>query len=281
MSAEEIINSGLLELYAMGACTKEESLQVEECLRLYPQVKSELNQIETALEQTAMLNAVKPSVQLKQNIKSKLTFNEPVLNTTQQNSETTELPSESKELTIKPRLVLFYKVSLAASLVISCLLGYLSWHYKQALNNSLAQLATLTQQSEVLADKINRANYTITQFKNDLEIIGNSDFSLVALSSVKTTDQSNAKIYWNKKSHETYIQATNLPDLSSEKQFQLWAIVDGKPIDAGVFSKNEVNNLIKLNLTKNAQMFAITVEPKGGSATPTLSEMVVAGKVNS
>ena len=64
-----------------------------------------------------------------------------------------------------------------------------------------------------------------------------------------------------------------------EKQYQLWAIVDGHPVDAGVFNVDIDLTFIKLKTISKAESFVITLEKKGGSTTPTLNEMYVFGKV--
>ncbi|OYW78343.1 MAG: hypothetical protein B7Z27_07670 [Sphingobacteriia bacterium 32-37-4] len=79
------------------------------------------------------------------------------------------------------------------------------------------------------------------------------------------------------KSKDVYILPNKLPLPANGKQYQLWAIVEGKPVNAGVIS--DCAGLCKMKNIPSASMFAITLEKLGGSETPTLSEMYVAGKV--
>jgi len=65
--------------------------------------------------------------------------------------------------------------------------------------------------------------------------------------------------------------------LPSDKQYQLWAIVGGQPVDLGVYQTGAA--MQKMKNIEGAQMFAITIEKAGGSATPTLDQMIVAGPV--
>ena len=74
----------------------------------------------------------------------------------------------------------------------------------------------------------------------------------------------------------------NLPQAAPEKQYQLWAIVDGKPVDAGMVEESADASgklLLKMHNIPEAQAFAITLEKKGGSPTPTMEAMFVVGKV--
>ena len=92
--------------------------------------------------------------------------------------------------------------------------------------------------------------------------------------------QAFATIYWNTSKKEVYINASQLQALAENEQYQLWAIVDGKPVDAGVFATEEVQKgIVKMKDAANVQAFAITIEKKGGSLAPTLEKMVLMGEV--
>ncbi len=64
-----------------------------------------------------------------------------------------------------------------------------------------------------------------------------------------------------------------------DKQYQLWAIVNGKPVDAGTFDMGEGVSFVKLKTIPKAEAFAITLEKRGGSETPTMNAMFVMGNV--
>jgi mannose-6-phosphate isomerase-like protein (cupin superfamily) len=58
--AAEFINSGILEIYAMGAANVEEQALVEKMLQSSPKVKEEFDRIEKALETYALAHAHPP-----------------------------------------------------------------------------------------------------------------------------------------------------------------------------------------------------------------------------
>ena len=62
---EEFMQSGILEIYVMGAATPEEAATVEEMAATYPQVRQELDQIGQAMEAYAMAHAVEPKATVK------------------------------------------------------------------------------------------------------------------------------------------------------------------------------------------------------------------------
>jgi anti-sigma-K factor RskA len=95
-----------------------------------------------------------------------------------------------------------------------------------------------------------------------------------------TAQDSYILLYWNPNTRKLMLADAHLPNLSPDQQYQLWALYDGKPVDAGVFDYK--NNTLGFGFQKdvsNAQMFAVTVEPKGGSASPTMSNLCMMAKL--
>ena len=78
-------------------------------------------------------------------------------------------------------------------------------------------------------------------------------------------------VMWNKTTGNVYVNNIQLPTTPTNKQYQLWALKDGKPIDLGVFDVN--SNLQNMKIIYGAQAFAVTLENKGGSPTPHLEEL--------
>lgn len=74
------------------------------------------------------------------------------------------------------------------------------------------------------------------------------------------------------------LTSAQLPQAPEGFQYQLWAIVDGAPVDAGLLEGLEDWQNMK-DISGEAVAFAITLEPEGGSASPTMEEMVVIGNV--
>jgi mannose-6-phosphate isomerase-like protein (cupin superfamily) len=64
-SVTEIIESGVLELFVMGAASKEEALEVERLAAAHPEIRQELEEISRTLENYALEHAVEPSPRVK------------------------------------------------------------------------------------------------------------------------------------------------------------------------------------------------------------------------
>ena len=96
-----------------------------------------------------------------------------------------------------------------------------------------------------------------------------------------STDESSARqavIYFNPSELQVYLNSSTLPELSEDLQYQLWALIDGTPVDAGVFNLRK-DEFQLMNPFDRVDAFAVTIEPKGGSTSPTLETMQVYGEV--
>jgi anti-sigma-K factor RskA len=60
----------------------------------------------------------------------------------------------------------------------------------------------------------------------------------------------------------------NLPKPAAGKQYQLWAIVNGQPVDAGMLNWNDATIVASMKNIPQAQAFAITLEDEGGHPLP-------------
>ena len=95
---------------------------------------------------------------------------------------------------------------------------------------------------------------------------------MAAMKGMEASPSSFATVYWDSTSKDVYLIVNNLPAPPSDKQYQLWALLDGQPIDIGMieneFFVSQKKLLLKMKNASNAQAFAITLEKKGGNPTP-------------
>lgn len=108
-------------------------------------------------------------------------------------------------------------------------------------------------------------------------LLSNPAVIKLALRGVPGKENASATLYWDSRNKKVYLDGAHLPNTPSGSQYQLWALVDGKPLDAGVVEDR--SRLCQLKTVQQAQAFAITLEKAGGSLTPTLSRMYVLGNV--
>ncbi len=264
MNKEEIISSGLLELYATGLSTPQESQQVEECLKKYPDVKYELDQIEKSLESYAQAHAMRPSFSAREKILTR---------TATQPFKPNPLPQIIPATKKIYRIPKFFQLAVAALLILLIESGVLIYSFYHKYHSTLNDLQ-LAQQKLSQQEKSNLAMST------DWNVIADKHAMPVVLSGTPKTPDALAKLFWMKNTGQVYIDPSNLPAVPEGKQYQLWAIVEGKPVDAGMIATEKgIYHIQKMKSFGKVDAFAITLEKAGGSATPTMNEMIVSAKM--
>jgi anti-sigma-K factor RskA len=116
-------------------------------------------------------------------------------------------------------------------------------------------------------------------------MISDPNVAVVSLKGTEKAPKSAANIYWDSTSANVYLVVKNMPKLPSEKQYQLWAIINGQdgqlqPTSLGLFDIGEDGKIIlKMDTgAKRADAFAITIENRGNTGGPTLEELQAMGK---
>ena len=245
MNIQDIISSGLLDMYATGNTTAEENAQVQALLVEYPQLKDELTSIEQALEEYAFANAIQPKIRVQEKLFSELNF--------EQNNT---VIAKSPAININN----WKKIAVAASILFAASALANIFIYKkysdtesqiQASNKKIESFKELEEEDET-EKKVVFSKYSLPLKMNGSELAPNAD----------------AKIFWLTNTGEIFLDGRNLPPTPTGKQYQLWAIVDGKAIDAGLIQSADGRTfkLQKMKTFGKAQAFAITLEVAGGVA---------------
>ncbi|MCE7993770.1 MAG: anti-sigma factor [Roseivirga sp.] len=270
MDIKDYIASGILEAYALDDLPQEERAAVETMLDKHPELREELNAIEEGLEALAMETAIAPPSGLKDNLFAALDK--------EHTQEVEETQPETKVIPLAPKKSYLWNYVAAASISIALVSSFMAQDFYSRWKQSQAAYADVINSNELLANQNNKVNRLLDQKEKDFAVLANPDFGRVDMASVIEGQSFAASVYWNKKTEEAYLSIQNLSNLTEEQQFQLWAIVDGKPVSMGVFDL-EKDVLTKMSSIANAGMFAVTIEPRGGSVNPTMDAMQVAGEV--
>lgn len=280
MDIKQYIESGILEGYVMGTNSKQEMQEVECMSSIYPELKQEIKAIETSLEEFVKSIAVAPPTSVKTNLLNaiKNIEQEKVLSI---KKETKTNEAEEKTPVIKLN---YYKYLSAASVVLLILFTglYISKNSSYSeLENQLSEVKKSSQiESEQNNLKLNELEKSLASNLNQQELILNAQTKAINLAGTPVSPESKVRVYWNSEMQKMVLIKDNLPQPTTEKQYQLWAIADGKPVDLGVLAKED-NNLattVDVNI-ENIQAFAITLEDNGGKPTPNLEQLYVIGNV--
>jgi anti-sigma-K factor RskA len=262
VNVEAYIASGILEAYVHGQLSAEERAEVEKNLVRYPELKQELAAIEETHEELLQRLAIQPKAALREAILDKIDG--------QQSINATALDSRSD---FKWRWVA------AAAITVAVVASYFAFDYRGKWKNSQQALSELIAQNQQVAQDYNTVNERLDRLEVDVNIINDPAFRRVVMKGTEQAPSALAAVYWNETTKEVYLSIREMKELSSEKQYQLWAIIDGKPVDAGVFDLSKGRLLRMKDVRPGATTFAVTVEPKGGKTTPSLETMQVAGNV--
>ncbi len=257
MTKEYIISSGLLELHALGQTTEDEATEVLQAYINWPDVKDDVHIMEKTMEAYAVSNGKSVNEDLKNKLFSVLHIDEKksqngkqFTNYKEDNYIHKNIPYNKFKLIRNIAAVLFFLFFVSTSFLII---------YYAKYRNELAELKVKNQELEMLT---NESNQTISEMK-----IVQSKYSLpLKLKPNIAPKDADAKIYWLTNTGEIYIDPTNLPDAPKGKQYQLWAIVDGKAIDAGLIVNGNDKKLHfqQMKTFGKAQAFAVTLETEGG-----------------
>lgn len=242
---------------------------VEDYARKYPEVRRELEEIEIALEQYIKLQKIPPPRNLEGEIMQKIDEleNQP------------RIPDQSASGTGLQR-----GLPLLLTLLLLAALGSVFWLYQQnnRINN---QLAILQDQMETLEADCDFARQRSQALQEQLDVLRDVNNTSIVMSGANTgtgkAPEALAKIYVDQQSQKAYLDILNLPEPPSDRQYQLWAIVDGQPVDMGVFDLAiDSRGFQEVPFIPNAQAYAVTLETRGGNPTPNLQELYVIGNVS-
>jgi anti-sigma-K factor RskA len=103
----------------------------------------------------------------------------------------------------------------------------------------------------------------------------------VVMSGTPKDPESSVSVLWSEDGKKAVMVAEAITEPPTDMQYQLWAIADGKPVSLGLFDYDEVMKMTEpFDVgVDNVSAFAITIEKRGGVASPTMENMVVMGPV--
>lgn len=255
MDIKAYISSGVLELYVIGQLSPREMLEVEQMAAQYPEVKQEVVAIEQSLEAYALKNQVQVNPATFQKIKAEIK---------------PEITDHEKTSSF-PKWLGIVLAAVAALLVIGCI-GL--WQNNNQLQAEKAALAN------DLVDCKDAAQTFEQQAGRPMAILRQQGTRTILMQGTDVSPSSLAAVYFNPLTKKAYLDPFQLGTPESGKQYQLWALIGGQPTDMGVFEQPiDGIALIEVPFIAEAEAFAITLEPAGGSLNPTFTALQVIGEV--
>jgi anti-sigma-K factor RskA len=249
------IESGIIESYVLGLASAEEATELEMLCKQH-----------ALIEKRAFQDAVVPPADVKEKLMSAL-----ATEFAKAQAPVVPLPIDIRSKSSS--LIRYFAAASVILLIASTVLNVYLYNNYLSVNNKYQALLTernsLQANNDVFRTRINN-------LEQSMRVIENPDVRVITLKGLPGKENNLASVYWDSKTKDVYLLPTKMDVTPSDEQYQLWAIVNGKPVDAGVIG--ECDGLCKMKNIPDAQAFAITLEKKGGSPTPTLSAMYVLGK---
>ena len=265
---EYISNSGIIESYVLGLASESERAEFEQLCTQYPELVAARMDFERRLEQHASEQSELPPPGVKGKIFKAIGDPEPRIGPSSNPPKIITMENEKSPATGASGWLRFVA---AASVVL--LIG-LAWFTYQSYN----QNSELQSTNSALKAKLNSTDSILNKIVEEQKIVKDPNVTVVNMVGTQSAPKSSANIYWDSTSSNVFLIVKNMPKLPSDQQYQLWALIEGKPKDLGVFDATDDKVILKMKNTQKAQAFAITIEQKGGSPSPTLQKMQSLGK---
>jgi anti-sigma-K factor RskA len=282
VSIQEYISSGIIESYVLGLADPGERAEFERMSTAHPEVRQAREAFELSLEEYVMLNQVQPSAKVKSNIFSTIGLNR------QQDSSQT-LPDENRKFPVLShsasehvtRLARWQRFIAAAAVILLLLSTALNFYFYKKYRDYNERYDALVLSESRLASNNRILETRLLEYEKAVDGMKNPNMAIIQMPAIPTSPDPSSitTVYWDKVSKDVYLSISQLPVPANDQQYQLWAMVDGVPVDAGVFDIKEGPGMIKMKNIPRAQAFAITLEKKGGNAKPSLDKLYVMGKV--
>ena len=263
METQEYIESGVLELYVYGLLNETENEEVALMAKNNPQINAEIIAIEKAI--VALSSSFSPfhSVANYEKIKEKL-----------------ELKHSPKVIELEPKTNWSQYVGWAAAILLLVGIGY-QYNQNQFATNQVVHSSTIEKAK--LEKDLKTLELKNAASETSLAVVRDTKNTVVALGGQAVAPESFAKVYWNQDTKVVYIDAAGLPEPPQGMVYQVWALKLNPltPTSIGLLDNFDANDqkLFAVNNADQAEAFGITLEPAGGSLTPTMEKLYTLGKV--
>ncbi len=259
---EELITSGKLELYVTDALPLEERDAITAMIKKHPEVKREVEEIERTLINLGATIAPPITTQIWSNIIRAI-------------DGVRYLPQEKKSN---------WTAMLGWAAAVAFMLG-LFWTLNEKINLQ-DDFNSVNTQNVVLTENNDSFKKSLDETKEVLAVVRNKDYKAISLpGNQAVAPEAYVTVYFNAKDGVAVIDASGLPTPPSDKEYQVWSLIMDPltPSSMGLINESTAvsseNKVYKFDNLPETQAFGITLEPKGGSESPNLTQLYTLGTV--
>ena len=134
------------------------------------------------------------------------------------------------------------------------------------------QSEDLRSQSAELAGRLHSSETALAERVLRARVLESDDVQMMMLGGKDPQPGARGCMFWSPQARRGILVAGNLTALPSDRQYELWVFLKGKPVNAGVFDVDASGRALFESTDfpeSDAQNFAVTVEPRGGVPAPT------------
>jgi anti-sigma-K factor RskA len=267
MDVEKYIASGILELYVAGLLDEEQNMEIHRYAEEYPDIRREILAIESAILELSKSAA--PEATGASDFKD-------IIRRIGIKEEKARLLSRRKYS--RPW---FGYIGWAAALALAVGL----WWVLQQNKSLQFEMQLQTNEIQVLEDQIFEARTSLDKAQDLLTSLRDKEMTIIPLAGQSAAPEAYAKVYWHKNEQKVLIDAQGLPNPPPGMVYQVWSLKQSPltPTSLGLLEDFEMdeNKVFALSNPNESEAFGITLEPAGGSETPTMEQLYTLGTVAS
>lgn len=255
MELREIIESGLLELYVLNQLDASDRLMVEGYIQRYPELATEIKEIEQGYFAIGQNMAGTVSGDVKDEILRKARM----------------LTNGSGQV----RGSSGSAFNVWSILLLTALLGsiFLWYTERQKLTQSNEEYALLQSNCDSL-EAVRTAQFAMQQ-----ELYSPNN-EILAFTATEAYPQTKLYFHTNANDGKNFIQVHGLPPINDDQSYQLWSLKgDDAPRPLNVFQGDD--ELFEVEFIEGSNAYAITIEQKGGAQSPNLEQLIGIVEVSS
>lgn len=264
MDIKAYIESGILELYVAGSLSEKENQEVYALMQQYPEILQEVLEIEAAIMKLTAATSQHKKSSTFNAIKSQLGFGN----------------TETKVISIaKPKYNWITYTGWAASVILA-----VGLFYTVTKNNQLQETIHIAEtQQSLLETQIANSKNSLEEVNTLITVLRDDSITKITLAGQGNFTNTYAKVYWDKNSQRIFLDAQGLPEPPEGKVYQVWSLKLSPltPTSLGIIEnfKTDSNKIFEIINANESEAFGITLEPAGGSETPTMEQLYTLGVV--
>ncbi|MNJ89087.1 Anti-sigma-K factor rskA [compost metagenome] len=271
----EYIASGILESVTLGLASHQEVQEVACLSKIYPEIREEFIRVQKRCEEMLLESAVAPNPSVRAAVMKSIAEIPQDKPETKQEAKIVSLNTVPEIQGVSP----MWKMLAAASLILTLGVGALWVLSSREVKKMDSQLAFMENENRKNEQVLQAMVIEKDHLQSVQDVLAHQSTQMVMMTGTAKEPDATVKVMWSTDMKKAVMHADKIAPPPSDMQYQLWVIADGKPVSVGLFNYDEVEQMTEpfdVN-AKNITAFAITLEKRGGSPTPTMENMVVMG----